>query len=96
MHELAHANGPTEQCDWRQVNWTEVNRVVRNLRRRIFRATTDSFLDAEVVSERLEPCAVKVASTVLRGAGGRKATCLPGYCQCDELLSRKQLGGYDY
>lgn len=74
MHELAHANGPTEQCDWRQVNWTEVNRVVRNLRRRIFRATTD----IGVVSERLEPCAVKVASTVLRGAGGRKATCLPG------------------
>jgi hypothetical protein len=26
----------------------------------------------------LEPCAVKVARTVLRGAGGRKATCLPG------------------
>jgi hypothetical protein len=24
-----------------------------------------------------EPCAVKVASTVLRGAGGRKVTCLP-------------------
>ncbi len=41
MHEITHANGPTEQCDWRQVNWTQVNRVVRNLRRRIFRATTE-------------------------------------------------------
>ena len=27
----------------------------------------------------LEPCAMQVASTVLRGAGGRKATCLPGF-----------------
>lgn len=34
-------------------------------------------LGVEVVSEVLEPCAVKVARTVLRGAGGRKATCLP-------------------
>ena len=41
MHELAHANGPTERCNWRQVNWTEVNRIVRNLRRRIFRATKE-------------------------------------------------------
>jgi RNA-directed DNA polymerase len=41
MHELAHANGPTERCNWRQVNWTEVNRTVRNLRRRIFRATKE-------------------------------------------------------
>ena len=44
MHEFAHANGPTERCDWRQVNWIEVNRVVRNLRRRIFRATSEGDL----------------------------------------------------
>jgi len=29
----------------------------------------------------LEPCAVKVARTVLRGVGGRKATYLPDICQ---------------
>jgi RNA-directed DNA polymerase len=41
MHETTHANGPTERCDWQQVNWTKVNRVVRNLRRRIYRATAE-------------------------------------------------------
>lgn len=41
MHEATPANGPTERCDWRQVNWTEVNRTVRNLRRRIFRAVSE-------------------------------------------------------
>ena len=33
------ANGPTEQTDWSAVNWRCANRNVRNLRRRIFRAT---------------------------------------------------------
>lgn len=31
MHEPTHANGPTEPCDWDQVDWTKANRVVRNL-----------------------------------------------------------------
>jgi len=44
MHEQAHANGPTERCNWRQVNWTEANRVVRNLRRRIYRAASEGDL----------------------------------------------------
>ena len=44
MHESTHANGPTERCEWQQVNWTKVNRVVRNLRRRIYRATTEGDL----------------------------------------------------
>ena len=33
------ANGPEGLTDWRRVNWRTVNRQVRNLRRRIFRAT---------------------------------------------------------
>ena len=66
MHEKSRANGLTERHDWTQVDWTKVNRVVKNLRQRIFR------------SEMLEPCAVKVARTVLRGAGGRKVIRLPG------------------
>ena len=33
------ANGPTERTDWSAVNWRCANRNVRNLRRRIFRAT---------------------------------------------------------
>lgn len=33
------ANGPEGHTDWQSVNWRHVNRQVRNLRRRIFRAT---------------------------------------------------------
>lgn len=33
------ANGPAGPTDWNSVNWRVVNRQVRNLRRRIFRAT---------------------------------------------------------
>lgn len=32
-------NGPKGQTDWRRVNWRNANRQVRDLRRRIFRAT---------------------------------------------------------
>ena len=66
MHEKSRANGPTERCNWAEVDWAKAQRVVKNLRQRIFRA------------EMLEPCAVEVASTVLRGAGGGNVTCLPG------------------
>jgi RNA-directed DNA polymerase len=33
------ANGPLEPTDWQSVNWRKANRQVRNLRRRIFRAS---------------------------------------------------------
>lgn len=33
------ANGPKGRTDWTSVNWRKANRQVRNLRRRIFRAT---------------------------------------------------------
>ena len=33
------ANGPTERTEWNTVNWRCAHRNVRNLRRRIFRAT---------------------------------------------------------
>ncbi|MBD1871262.1 group II intron reverse transcriptase/maturase [Cyanobacteria bacterium FACHB-471] len=36
------ANRPTAQTDWQRVNWRKANRTVRNLRRRIFRATTEA------------------------------------------------------
>jgi len=39
MRESSHANGPTAGYEWAEVNWTKVNRVVKNLRQRIFRAT---------------------------------------------------------
>ena len=33
------ANGPERRTDWTAVNWRRAQRVVRNLRQRIFRAT---------------------------------------------------------
>jgi hypothetical protein len=45
------------------INWRKVERSVSDLRRRIFRG------------ELLEPCAVRVARTVLRG--GRRSDALP-------------------
>jgi RNA-directed DNA polymerase len=38
------ANGTQGQTDWLCVNWRKVNRIVRNLRQRIFRATTEGDL----------------------------------------------------
>lgn len=42
------ANGPTTPTDWQTVNWRQVNRQVRNLRRRIFRASQQG--DQQTVS----------------------------------------------
>ena len=44
MHEATRANGPTAGCDWASTNWSQVNRVVRNLRQRIFRASAEGDL----------------------------------------------------
>ena len=35
------ANGPKAQTDWNSVDWRKANRIVRNLRQRIFRAVTE-------------------------------------------------------
>ena len=42
-HDLA--NGTEKQTDWNAVNWRKVNRTVRNLRQRIFRATQEGHLN---------------------------------------------------
>ena len=44
MHPPKDANGPKELCDWTQVNWRQVHRTVKNLRQRIFRATSEGDL----------------------------------------------------
>jgi len=76
------ANGLVTPTDWQSVAWRKANRIVRNLRRRIFKAAQAGDLK-KVRSLRdrswlLEPCAVQIASTVLRGRGGGDATPLPG------------------
>ncbi|MDJ0510768.1 MAG: reverse transcriptase N-terminal domain-containing protein [Crocosphaera sp.] len=40
----ATVNGTKGQTDWNCVNWRKANRVVRNLRQRIFRAKTEGNL----------------------------------------------------
>jgi RNA-directed DNA polymerase len=40
MQSLALANRPQAQTHWHAINWRKANRIVRNLRQRIFRATT--------------------------------------------------------
>lgn len=39
------ANGTKGQTDWNAINWRQVNRRVRNLRQRIFRASRENDLD---------------------------------------------------
>ncbi len=41
MRALDSANGTEKPTDWQAVNWRQVNRRVRNLRERIFRASQE-------------------------------------------------------
>jgi RNA-directed DNA polymerase len=41
MQSSAFANGPSEPTSWTAIDWRAANRRVRNLRQRIFRATTE-------------------------------------------------------
>ncbi len=45
MHGVHGANRPATQTDWIAINWRKANRLVRNLRQRIFRACEDNFVD---------------------------------------------------
>jgi RNA-directed DNA polymerase len=40
----SHANVTKRQTDWNSVNWRKANRIVRNLRQRIFRASAEGDL----------------------------------------------------
>ena len=70
----ASANVTKSTTDWHRVNWREVRRRVRNLRRRIFKATETG---NPLIRALLEPDAVKVARPVLRGEGSGNAPDLP-------------------
>ena len=69
-------NGPKECSRWNAVSWRQTNRRVRNLRRRIFRASWET----GNVSGSLEPCAAK--SGTHGSEGGRLVAiqaCLPDF-----------------
>ncbi len=40
MQAIKPVNRPKGHTDWQSINWRKTNRIVRNLRQRIFRATT--------------------------------------------------------
>lgn len=42
--QMTSANGTKGRADWNVVNWRQVNRRVRNLRQRIFRASRENDL----------------------------------------------------
>jgi RNA-directed DNA polymerase len=44
MHGSNRANGPAERSEWDSINWSKTDRVVQNLRQRIFRATSEGDL----------------------------------------------------
>lgn len=44
MDDHSRSNGPTGPTDWNAVDWRRANRVVRNLRQRIFRAARENDL----------------------------------------------------
>lgn len=70
----------SEPVDWKGINWKKVNRNVKQLQVRIVKAIGQLILLLRPVKGRyelLEPCAVKVASTVLRGGGSGNAASLP-------------------
>ena len=75
-------NGPEDDhLDWLSINWRQVTDDVRRLRQRIFTATQAGDLKKGPQPAHamglLEPCAVKAASTVLRGPRRSNASGLP-------------------
>lgn len=44
MHGTSRANGPAERREWDSIKWSKTNRLVKNLRQRIFRATSEGDL----------------------------------------------------
>ena len=44
MHGTSRANGPAERSEWDSIKWSKTERLVKNLRQRIFRATSEGDL----------------------------------------------------
>ncbi|WP_392711173.1 reverse transcriptase N-terminal domain-containing protein [Rhizobium ruizarguesonis] len=59
------ANGTKGQTDWNAINWRQVNRRVRNLRQRIFRASRENDL---VKVRSLQKLMLRSYSNTLKGS----------------------------
>ena len=73
MQQETAVNRAKTPASWHDINWCRNQKLVRNLRQRIYRASRQG----EGVTGLLEPCAVKAARTVLRGGGASNGTSLP-------------------
>src|SRR4051794_27881454 len=69
MDDHGRSNGPTGPTDWNAIDWCKANRLVRNLRQRIFRATRENDLDKvrslQKLMLRLAPCLFGLYSVVV-------------------------------
>ena len=81
MNALGIIEGPRDEAAvWSQLDWAAIRRCVSRLQARIVKVAGDHRV-LYGAFPRLEPCAVKVACTVLRGRGGGNAL-LPDYPPC--------------
>ena len=73
MQETTTANGPNRQTDWDCVNWRKTNRIVRNLRQRIFRAShNETWACLSRVRRECAPCHSALDTSCKEGRYGRK------------------------
>ena len=73
--QSSSANGPAERTVWQAIDWHKANRRVRNLRRRIFRASRDGDLatarSLQKLALRSQAVRVKAVRTVTQENEGR-------------------------
>jgi RNA-directed DNA polymerase len=75
MRKTTSANGPAERTIWQAIDWRKANRRVRNLRRRIFRASRESDLakvrSLQKLALRSHAVRLKAVRTVTQENAGR-------------------------
>ena len=82
MNASGVIEGPQDAAaDWSSVDWTKIRRHVSRLQARFVKAVSGRWVLHGAFS-RLEPCAVKVACTVLRGRDGGNVIPLPDFRIC--------------
>ncbi len=73
--QISSVNGPAERTAWQAIDWQHVNRRVRNLRRRIFRASRDGDLaklrSLQKLALRSRAVRLKAVRTVTQENAGR-------------------------
>ena len=84
MTAIGCIEGPLDApLPWNRITWETVRRNVSRLQARIVKAVREHDRVLSGALSRLEPCAVKVASTVLRGRGGGNVALLPDVVRID-------------